>query len=325
MKKLSAVLLFGSIGMFSACSGTGVYSAKQDTKENPENTAKHKADYDAILSMQGEYEVGFHFQETVVLKDGYTIKEPKDVGAFETVIVVKDEPNHIVLQHILVSEGSNRVIKHWRQDWFYEAKERFEFSSDQTWKRVALDDDKTKGAWTQCVYEVSDAPRYCGTGRFNHKYGVATWTSDRTWRPLPRREYTTRDDYNALNAENRHTITPNGWTHEQDNTKTIRSGEDTFETLVREFGFNDYKRTDDFDFSPAYEYWDKTSQYWAKVRSIWTETLQQNESLTLKTEVDGMPIVLATFEHADEIAEGNAEPSIEDIRSIFNEWVSLND
>ena len=37
------------------------------------------------------------------------------------------------------------------------------------------------------------------------------------------------------------TITANGWTHEQDNTKTVRDGRETRETLVREFGFNDYR------------------------------------------------------------------------------------
>src|SRR3546814_951309 len=58
---------------------------------------------------------------------------------------------------------------------------------------------------------------------------IATWTSDLTARPLPRREYTKRDDYNVLIGINRHTITPNGWTHEQFNTKVLRSEEHTSE------------------------------------------------------------------------------------------------
>ena len=57
-----------------------------------------------------------------------------------------------------------------------------------------MDPERIPGSWTQCVYEVSDAPRYCGTGHWNHRYGNATWTSDRSWRPLPRREYTKRSD-----------------------------------------------------------------------------------------------------------------------------------
>src|SRR3546814_12670956 len=86
----------------------------------------------------------------------------------------------------------------------------------------ALSPAQTGGAWTQCVYEVSDAPRYCGTGKWSYDNGIATWTSDLTARPLPRREYTKRDDYNVLIGINRHTITPNGWTHEQFNTKVLR-------------------------------------------------------------------------------------------------------
>ncbi|MFO0394489.1 MAG: DUF6607 family protein, partial [Lysobacteraceae bacterium] len=159
----------------------------------------------AILAMQGEYAVTFQFEETVPLAAGYEARESKDSGAREVVILVEDSPSKIVLQHLLVAPNGH-VTKHWRQDWTFEAPSRFEFVADQTWRVRALSTEETAGKWTQCVFEVSDAPRYCGTGAWNHKYGNATWTSDRSWRPLPRREYTTREDYNALNVENRHTI-----------------------------------------------------------------------------------------------------------------------
>ena len=126
---------------------------------------KYEKDRAAVLAMQGEYEVGFHFEETVILKDGYERKDPKDSGAYETVIVIRNDPKHIILQHILVSQDGEHVIKHWRQDWTYESPERFEFVADQTWAVKQLDPAKTTGAWTQCVFEVSDAPRYCGTGK----------------------------------------------------------------------------------------------------------------------------------------------------------------
>lgn len=256
----------------------------------------------AILAMQGEYRVGFNFNETVVLKQGYQRHEPKVTGAYETVVVVEQQPDFIMLQHLLVSEHG-MVIKHWRQDWHYEATERFEFTDDQTWSVVALPPEKISGQWTQCVFEVSDAPRYCGTGKWKHKYGVSTWTSDRSWRPLPRREYTVRDDYNALNVENRHTVTAHGWTHEQDNTKVMRKDGQS-ETLVREFGFNDYRSIDGFDFQPAYDYWAETENYWARVRGAWQERLQAGHSLVLNTDVDGMPIIEGTFEQADAYREG---------------------
>lgn len=282
--------------------------------------ANKDADRKAILSMLGEYKVGFHFEETVALKSGYTIKPSKDSGAHETVILVEDSPNKIVLQHILVGDKGH-VTKHWRQDWTYEATQRFEFSDDQTFSRVNLSPEKTAGAWTQCVFEVSDAPRYCGTGKWNYRYGNPTWTSDRTWRPLPRREYTTRSDYNAMNVENRHSITPNGWAHEQDNSKVIRDPVNGSSTLVREFGFNNYQKIVGHDFSPAYRYWEKTNSYWARVRAEWEKQLNTGNKLVLKTKVDGMPIIMATFAQAESTESGKKIEDA-DIKAIFDRYTA---
>jgi len=275
----------------------------------------------AILAMQGEYKVDFDFNETVVLQPGYERHAAKNSGAFEVVMVIEDSPKKVVLQHILVV-GNGHVVKHWRQDWVYEARERFEFIADQTWAVKSVADDKQEGQWTQCVYEVSDAPRYCGTGSWNHHYGVSTWTSDRTWRPLPRREYTVRDDYNALNVENRHTVTAQGWTHEQDNTKTVRDGTKTQATIVREFGFNNYRRIDGYNFSPGYEYWQKTAEYWAEVRAAWAERFNSNKQIVLKTEVDGMPIIAAIFSQAESIGQVMERPTTADIDKVLDQWVT---
>ena len=258
----------------------------------------------AILAMQGEYAVTFRFEETVPLAAGYEARESKDSGAREVVILVEDSPSKIVLQHLLVAPNGH-VTKHWRQDWTFEAPSRFEFVADQTWRVRALSAEETTGKWTQCVFEVSDAPRYCGTGAWNHKYGNATWTSDRSWRPLPRREYTTREDYNALNVENRHTITPFGWTHEQDNTKTVREGERTVRTLTREFGFNDYRRTTETDFGPAYRYWQATAPFWAEVRARWQAAMDTG-GLVIDTQVDGMPVIVGLFNLAAKAENGDA-------------------
>jgi hypothetical protein len=272
----------------------------------------------AILAMQGEYRVDFHFQETVALRAGYEKRDDKDSGGYEYVLVVEDEPERIVLQHLLVTPDG-AVIKHWRQDWTFEAAQRFEFVAGQTWETRAMPTGEGTGLWTQCVYEVSDAPRYCGTGDWNHRYGVSTWTSDRSWRPLPRREYTKRDDYNALNVENRHTVTPNGWTHEQDNTKTIRVGTETVETLVREFGFNDYRTIAGFDFEPAREYWRRTSEYWAAVRDAWQRRLSLGSTLVLNTEIDGMPLISGTFAQAANAAATTPDEEREAIEELLSE------
>ncbi len=277
-------------------------------------------DRQSILAMQGDYTVDFAFDETVLLQPGYERQSAMRSGGDETVIVVEDTPTRIVLQHILVDAKSGHVTKHWRQDWFYEAPTRFEFTADQTWHVRAIPADTTRGAWTQCVYEVSDAPRYCGTGRWDYTNGVATWTSDLSWRPLPRREYTKRSDYYALSVVNRHTLTPNGWTHEQFNTKVLRKRDGTQVELAREFGFNDYLKTTEVDFTPARDYWRATAGYWAKVRAHWNGFLSKAPGVRLKTKVDGMAMIIPLFTQAGEVQEGKPVADAA-IAKVFADWV----
>jgi hypothetical protein len=278
-------------------------------------------DRQSILAMQGEYLVDFAFDETVLLQPRYERAAAMRSGGNETVIVVEDTPAKVVLQHILVDEKSGHVTKHWRQDWVYEASSRFEFSADQTWRVRAIPAERNKGAWTQCVFEVSDAPRYCGTGRWDYTNGIATWTSDLSWRPLPRREYTRRSDYNAVSAINRHTITPNGWTHEQFNTKVLRKPDGTQMELAREFGFNDYQKTEEVDFKPAYKYWNATRDYWAKVRTRWGDYLSKPPGVHLKTKIDGMAMIIPLFTQAGDLEEGKTVADGE-IDKVFAEWVA---
>ena len=282
-------------------------------------------DRDAILAMQGEYLVDFAFDETVLLAPGYERAPAQRSGGDEVVIVVEDTPARIVLQHILVDPGSGHVTKHWRQDWTYEATRRWEFVAYQTWRLRDIPAEKSSGAWTQCVYEVSDAPRYCGTGRWNHRYGVSTWTSDRSWRPLPRREYTRRDDYNAMIVQNRHTVVPGGWTHEQDNTKTVRRADGSTErTIARESGFNDYQKATDVDFAPAYAYWNATRDYWARVRARWDAALADPAGLRMKTKIDGMAMIMPLFTQAG-IVEAGGTVQDADIDRVFAQWVERAD
>jgi len=281
------------------------------------NPARDRA---SILAMQGEYLVDFAFDETVLLQSGYERSPAMRSGGDEVVIVVEDMPARVVLQHILVNAKSGHVTKHWRQDWIYEAATRFEFSADQTWTVRALSPDETRGAWTQCVYEVSDAPRYCGTGQWRYDNGIATWTSDSTARPLPRREYTRRDDYNVVIGINRHTISPGGWAHEQFNTKVLRKPDGSQVELAREFGFNDYQKAEDIDFRPAYDYWKATSDFWAEVRAQWDGFLSQPPGLHLKTKVDGMAMIIPLFEQAEAVQGGNTVDN-EAIGAVFAQWV----
>lgn len=285
-----------------------------------EIAADPACDHASILAMAGEHIVDFAFDETVLLQPGYERSPAMRSGGDEVVIVVEDTPTRVVLQHILVDAKSGHVTKHWRQDWTYEAPDRFEFSADQTWVVRALSPEDTRGAWTQCVYEVSDAPRYCGTGQWRYDDGVATWTSDATWRPLPRREYTKRQDYNALRVVNRHTIVPGGWTHEQFNTKILRRPDGSELAIAREFGFDDYQKTDEVDFTPAYDYWKATSGYWAQVRKRWDGFLSQPPGVRLKTKVDGMAMIMLLFEQAEAV-QGGAPVDEGAIDAVFARWV----
>jgi len=280
------------------------------------------ADRQAILAMQGEYAVQFSFQETARLVEGYVAAPAYHSRAYETVVVLQDSPRHIVLQHLLVHDG--HVTKHWRQEWVFEAPRRWEFVADRTWRWRDVPAALRAGGWTQCVYEVSDAPRYCGTGRWVHGDGISTWTSDVSWRPLPRREYSKREDYNVLMAVNRHTIVPGGWTHEQDNTKVVRDGNGQITALlVRETGFNDYQRTDEadgIDFSPAYDYWQRTADYWARVRAYWATRLADPMGVRLLSSIDGMALIEPLFKQAQTVVEGG-QVSDADIEAVFDKWV----
>lgn len=283
----------------------------------PADPARDRA---SILAMQGQYTVDFAFDETVLLKPGYERAPAVRTGGNEVVIVVEDSPARIVLQHLLVDPKSGHVTKHWRQDWVFQAPTRFEFSAEQTWQVRAVPAALTTGAWTQCVYEVSDAPRYCGTGAWSYDNGIAEWTSDLSWRPLPRREYTRRSDYNALAVINRHTLTPNGWTHEQFNTKIQRNRDGSQTPIAREFGFNDYSRTTEVDFTPAYAYWTATAGYWARVRQRWSSVLDKAPGVHLNTKPDGMAMIIPLFTQAQAIQDGKQVQDAE-IDVVFKQWV----
>lgn len=298
MRILSALVLLVFVGCATP------YATRKETLERsvtrPEATCDAEGgfacDRKAILAMAGNYKVSFHFDETVLLAAGYQPKAAKDTNAVEAVVVVSDEEKKIELQHLLVLPGGI-VIKHWRQVWQYETPVHWVFTGAQTFELKERSEAERTGTWTQFVYEVSDAPRYAGLGKWNHRYGTSTWTSERTWRPLPRREYTTRDDYDLINAENRHTITPSGWTHEQDNSKVVRRGGGKDATLTREWGFNEYVLTRD-ELTAATTYWEKTAPFWAEVRKRWDAQLKSGVKLTYP--VNEEKLVLDSLRKAEE-------------------------
>ena len=167
-----------------------------------------EADRAAILKMAGTFDVTFAFTEDAALAPGYkTVSKPYTENALEVVIVAEDTPERVILQHLLVVENpkdkSDVVIKHWAQVWTWEDTEMLDYSGKDgidNWNRISISEKNADGKWTQLVTSVDDTPRYEGAGTWKHTHGISTWTGTDTRRPLPRREYTKRDDYDYLLA-----------------------------------------------------------------------------------------------------------------------------
>ncbi|KGE04212.1 DUF6607 family protein [Pseudohaliea rubra] len=293
---LLASVIFLALG---GCAGSELRSA---------GAAAPAADRTAILAMTGDYAVTFDFRETVSFEAGYTPKEPYHSGAFEVVRVIRDEPRVIELQHILVvgADGRHLPIKHWRQKWVYEPDYVLDFIGNNRWRRRDLGPEEAAGRWAQFVYQVDDSPRYAALGDWRHDQGTAAWTSEPSLRPLPRRDATKREDYDAIRAVNRHALVPGGWVHEQDNTK-LRLGEGAegaAAPLVREVGVNRYLHSDTFAVAVAEDYWQETAAYWEAVRGLWTRLEQEQGEIGLTLAGEPEEMYAAFLGHADALASG---------------------
>jgi len=293
---LSAIVIaLAAMGMIG-CSATQATASGQAAECCQ---AKFEKDRAAILGMAGEYDVTFEFEETLALRDGYELKEPYKSQASELVKVIKDTGEHISMQHLLVvsHDGKTHVVKHWRQDWEYEAAKGYDFQGDNVWEPITYSESQAEGAWVQSVYQVDDSPRYWGIAQWQHRDGVSTWSAA-TNRPLPRREFSKRSDYQVLGAVNTHVVTDDGWMHYQSNHK-IDTKADQDKVLALEVGVNTYAKTTETDFSAAEEYWDNTHAYWAEVRATWADIYDRQQPLALKNRWKGDKMYSHIFDLAD--------------------------
>lgn len=244
---------------------------------NADSESKFQQDRAAILGMAGQFDITFEFQETIPLVEGYELRKPYKEDARELVKLVEDKGTEITLQHILVLEDMDgpRIIKHWAQIWKYEDPLVLNYEGNMTWLPETLSDKEVKGTWTQFVTQVDDSPRYKAAGTWVHNGNYSAWTSMPSTRPLPRREYTKRSDYDLLKVINQHIITPEGWVHTQQNRKFVRRNGKN-KSLCLERGTNTYKRILELDeiaqedFAAAEKYWEETHPFWADVRNAWT-------------------------------------------------------
>ena len=302
--------------------------------------SKAERDRRAILAMAGAYRTSFDFLETVGFAPGFTPAKPYRSWGTEYVYVVADEPEFIRLQHILVmvleqDDGSLSdpiVTKHWRQDWRYQDTDLHEYVGNGVWARTVLDDNDAAGTWSQAVFQVDDSPRYESVGEWQHHPTHSVWEGFETRRPLPRREFSVRDDYNVLLGTNRHTVLPTGWVHEQDNLKMVvdENGRPDPVTpfVARETGVNRYDRITGFDFSAGDAYWEATGEYWALVRDKWAEQFRSHDRVEVEATVDGNSMMMTVFGKAMQISAAgdyDAEAAEAELDALFERHVTGSD
>jgi len=262
---------------------------------------KKALDRQAILDMCGCFEVTFKYTETFAPEIDYEKKLDYTAKAYELALPIIDKDNKISIQHLLVLNDT-MVIKHWRQDWIYENQKLFHYDKDNNWTFAQLPADQVKGQWTQLVYNVEDSPRYAGSSTWVHYDGRTYW-ENKGDSPLPRREYSRRDDFNVLVRGNRHEITPFGWVHEQDNDKVIRTEGKEDVLLTQEKGYNIYTKLPDANCQVAAQWWEDHKAFWGVAVQAWDQVLDRKEDLTLLKEVEGQPL----FMHFDKLEKENAD------------------
>lgn len=256
---------------------------------------KKTADRECIKAMCGIYKVSFSFAETFSPDTAYQFHKRYNEWGIEYVFVAEETSDKISLQHLLIVNDSV-IVKHWRQDWVYENREVYQYYKNNEWIRKTITEAEARGTWTQKVYQVDDSPRYESYGTWVHIDGKHFWEGVND-SPLPRREFTKRNDYNVLKRHSRIEVLPDGWVLNQDNEKIIRSnGIDKL--LCWEKGIEKFTRGN-YDPTPAQKWWNKQVHYWADVRKVWAEVYAVNPALKLDKRVGDKFLFEALMELGD--------------------------
>jgi hypothetical protein len=277
--------------------------------------SEFERDRRAILAMAGAYRVSFDFLEIAQFDPTAKRNAPYQSWGTEKVFIDVDTGKRISLVHILAmrivqKDGSisePMVTKHWRQEWQYEPTHIVEHQGLNRWQQRKLASAERKSAWSQTVYQVDESPRYASVGAWQHSNSFSTWLSGETWRPLPRREWSVRTDYQVLIGSNRHTVNATGWLQEENNLKAVLTGERSINAaqpyVAREYGVARYERIRDADFKEADTYFKSTQAFWQRVQQTWSQTFAENKAVTLRGSVDQLGLFKPLFERADEIVE----------------------
>lgn len=250
--------------------------------------AAFQADRASILAMAGNYKVTFDMKETTPWRADYTPIPAKISGGYEAVRTIVDTGRTIVLQHMLVvtdGKGKTFVIKHWRQDWTYEPETVLTYAGQGKWTLDDVPARMRKGRWSQTVWQTDDSPRYGGWGQWTKEGGVRRWRSNWTTRPLARRDAVRKPPYDRYLGINRHSPSPAGWIHWQDNLKQgLVDGK--LAPFVQESLLNTYVKDDSFDVAAADTYWAATRDYWAAVRGQWDAAIARGRGVNVAEVAD---------------------------------------
>jgi hypothetical protein len=294
----------------------GILSASVGT-----NFAQSALDKKAIEELCGCFEVTFNYAETFTNDslNSYKAGKLENKPVIELSLPIEKTDNKIVIQHILVA--GPQVIKHWREDWTYENAHHWTYDGDQTWSKLPTSaSELIKGTWTQKVWEVDDAPRYQGSSKWLENNGKVFWIST-TDAPLPRREYTKRDDYNVMERTNAIKINQKGYMHEQDNRKIVRKNGEDF-VLAYEKGYNNYVRVADSKCDAAKKFWTaEKAAFWKDVVNVWEAKMGKATTLTLTKVVDDKLL----YEALDEVEKQNlkGEARKKAIEKLMSKYITL--
>lgn len=261
------------------------------------SSAQQSEDIKSIKSLCGCFEVTFMYTETFSPDTAYKFHDKYRAKGLEYVVAEESSQSKFVLQHLLLA--GDDIIKHWREDWTYQNTDHLLFDKEGSWKPSKLAPSAVKGRWTQSVWEVDDAPRYTGTATWVHYDGKNYWENVAD-APLPRREYTKRNDYNVLRRGNKVIITDTGWVHEQDNDKVIRKEGAKDQLLAMEKGYNIYKKVDESRCASAKNWWEKNKSYWNTVRQSWDKLLKDRSVVRLQQKVDNKLLYQYLFDTQNE-------------------------
>lgn len=281
--------------------------------------SKKERDRRAIKALCGDFRVSFDFIETNGVAENYKPQRPYFSWATERAFLIEETDDKLVIQHILVMEFIDEkgdvqgpfTMKHWRQDWTYEDSEHHVYTGERTWKKETVENIQA-GSWSQTVYQVDDSPRYETTGQWRHEGGLSTFTTEDFWRPLPRREFSIRKDYNVLAGAHQLILSPTGWLHSQNNRKLLIKDGKVESTIATEVGAIRYEALKKPELTLASTYWEKTGNYWKAIREKWVSVYSEKESFTLQGKVDEKALFMHHFEQAGRL-EGENPPAVEEV------------